>query len=285
MKQTEFLDNTLTLWMDDNHQYWLKVQEGLDTHIANHIACARCKIVELFDNIGMLPGEEILPGEPIPVPSLSAVLSLINKSSALVQWGANLAAEHFRDNLNHGNRINQRDIDRLYQEARFAHKRKSQEALDVGTAVHNYAEQYAKYHTEGGPEPDMPMEEQTLNGVLAFLDWVRKHKVIFHRSEFQLYSWDFNLAGTCDTIFSCDGKVVIGDFKTSKAIYQEYKYQVSFYRYAYEKLYHPIDAMAVIRFDKATGEFEFVELNEDSYLTNLLAVHGARELHYAIKGF
>jgi ATP-dependent exoDNAse (exonuclease V) beta subunit len=198
---------------------------------------------------------------------------------------ANLAAEHFRDNLNHGSRVNQHDINRLYQEARFAHKRKSQEALDVGTAVHSYAEQYSRYHTEGGPEPDMPMEEEALNGVLAFLDFVRKHKVLFHKSEVQLYNWQFHLAGTCDTIFTCDGKLYIGDFKTSKAIYPEYHYQVSFYRFAYEKLYHPVDSAAIIRFDKATGEFEFVELDEEHYLTNLLAVHGARELHYAIKGF
>ncbi len=222
---------------------------------------------------------------PMQVPSLSAVLSLINKSSALTQWASNLAADYFRDNLNHGSRINQHDIDRLHREARFAHKRKSQEALDVGTAVHKYAENFAQYQINGGDEPEIPLDEQTLNGVLAFLDWVNRHNVVFHKSEMQLYSWDLHLAGTCDTIFSCDGNVVLGDFKTAKAIYPEYHYQISFYRYAYEKLYHPVDGMAIIRFDKATGNFEHVPVDEDSYLTNLLAVHGARELHYAIKGF
>jgi hypothetical protein len=240
LKQTDFLDGTLTLQMDENHCYFLQAHEGLDVGVAKYIALARCKIVELFDNVGMLPGEEISPGEPIPVPSLSAVLGMINKSGALTQWAANSAAEHFRDNLNHNQRVQQRDISRLYQEARFAHKKKSQEALDVGTAVHNYAENYAKHHTEGGPEPEMPFDEQTLNGVMAFLDWVRKHKVIFHRSEFQLYNWQFHLAGTCDILFESDGKVIIGDFKTAKAIFPEYHYQISFYRYAYEKLYHQI---------------------------------------------
>lgn len=195
--------------------------------------------------------------------SVTAATGIIDKSRPLIIWATRLAEDYLCEYLKNGKEITEETIG----EACKLHQVKKQEAATIGSSVHEWAEQYIKSSVKGRKELEMPKDEKVLNGVIAFLKWVEEHKIKFLDSEKLVYSKKHDYVGLMDCKFTMGSEkhkiVHCGDFKTSKALYNEYRYQVAAYQEAdAEESGEVYGTKWLMRFDKETGEFEAKEYGE-----------------------
>ena len=160
------------------------------------------------------------------IPSVTTVLSVINKP-ALVGWAAKMAVAFIENELKPGVAMDEIQIATMLDMARKSWNKKRGDAADMGKFVHNWISEYIL-----GRKPQMPVNEQLQEAILAFLDWEKKHKVKFLLTEEPIYSRQHNYAGTLDFICRIDGELVLGDIKTSSGIWTEYWLEVAGYRNA-----------------------------------------------------
>ena len=170
----------------------------------------------------------------------TSVLGVIAKP-ALIQWAADMAAAHGLSQekqeeilkryleahaltgYDKSNAKKQLDKDfPLYEECRKAHTKVRDIAADSGTDIHGEIETVIKEAIETGggyisktllilPHPEKQVQH--------FIDWANAHNVKFLASERKVYSASKFVAGTYDFKCEIDGKVYMGDIKTTSAIY------------------------------------------------------------------
>lgn len=187
------------------------------------------------------------------VPSVTSALSCIAKPG-LVYWSANVACQYLINILNNNSSITPQDIEIAHKQ----HLAKKEEAATSGTMVHEWAEGYIK-----GAKPTFPEDQEVMNGVSAFLQWVDQHNVKFISSERFVYSLSRNYVGQMDAEAEIDGKLCVIDFKTSKGIYKEMLYQTAAYQKAAEEEgSRYTGGRWIVRFDKETGEFEAKQFDD-----------------------
>ena len=194
--------------------------------------------------------------------SVTACTGVIDKSRPLIYWATGLM-EEFLKNIK--GEITHDHID----EAKKQHTIRKEEAATIGSQVHDWAEKYILYKLKRAKElPEMPKEESVRLGVMAFLKWVDEHKIKFLDTEKLVYSKKHKYVGLMDCKFTMGGsekhKIIhCGDFKTSKAVYNEMRYQVSAYQAAdAEESGEVYGSKWILRFDKETGEFEAHEYGD-----------------------
>jgi len=202
-------------------------------------------------------------GNPV-FPSVTGATGVIDKSRPLIYWAVGLTKDYLMGNLQTLIDDTKGDkIATLIEEAAKQHSIKKQQAADVGTQVHAWVEAFIKAKSKKD-WPEIPKEPQVFNGVTAFLKWVDEYEVEFKSSEKLLYSKKYKYAGIMDAEAIIKRKFCVIDFKTSKAIYPEMRFQVAAYQAAVEeeteKEYSGNKWLA--RFDKETGEFEAHEFAE-----------------------
>jgi hypothetical protein len=125
-----------------------------------------------------------------------------------------------------------------------------------------YFEMTEKEQIENG-YPSIPTNPMLANAVSQFLIWVNDNNVKFLESEFKLLSKEYQYVGTGDFIAIVNGKKVLGDIKTSTAVYAEMWLQVAAYKAAYLEE-HPeevIDHTMILRCGK-DGSFETKECDD-----------------------
>lgn len=171
-------------------------------------------------------GRYMLDGRP-----LTGVTTICGEQSKgyLVTWAAN---EAYKECLT----LSTPDIQEIIKNKNYAHTRKSDSSKSKGTAAHDYVEKFVKgfietqqYNREAIPD------EEVANSVYRFYDWAEEHRVEFLASEVSVYSRIFWYAGTFDFICRIDGKLLLGDFKTSKQIDGTYLAQAGAYALAVEE--------------------------------------------------
>ncbi len=167
-----------------------------------------------------------------------------------------------------------KDIAKLLNESRFNYRQISKDACDVGHMAHEWLERYIKAMLPGAITDCMvrplPAEKRAASCVEAALAWFAKHKFEPIFSEKKLYSRRYGYAGTCDWlayVTSCGDPeccpflgeaLVLGDFKSSNNLYDEYFCQLASYRQAIEEEWPElqIGACTLLRLGKEDGEFE-----------------------------
>jgi len=224
-------------------------------------------ITKLYNNTIELDFDEVkhrfaINGKSII--SVTGATSVIDKSRPLIFWAVGLAKEHLMTNLQTLIDDTKGDkIATLIEEAVKQHSIKKQKAADVGTQIHDWVEMFIKAKSKKD-WPEIPKDPQVCNGVTAFLKWVDECEVKFISSEKIVYSKKHKYAGIMDAEAIIKRKLCVIDFKSSKAIYPEMRFQVSAYQAAAEeesgKEYAGNKYLA--RFDKETGEFETHEFAE-----------------------
>lgn len=181
------------------------------------------------------------------VPGVTTVLKCIDKP-ALVQWSANMASDHFLEQVKSG----RTDHGAIHKESKVAHRKKSKDAANIGQNVHLYAERFFK-------KLQLPVlhTDQAKRGVEAFHKWMDAHHVEVLESERRVFSRQYFYGGTCDFVAKIDGVLGIGDIKTSSGIYNEMRLQTAAYQHALqEEKNMKFEVRWIVRFDKKTGEFE-----------------------------
>jgi hypothetical protein len=84
-----------------------------------------------------------------------------------------------------------------------------------------------------------------------------------------VYSQSHGFAGLIDAVADVNGKRMLIDYKTSKGVYTEMRYQIAGYRIAFEEEHgDQFDGGVILHFDKESGvctphEYSREELMED----------------------
>ena len=195
-------------------------------------------------------------------PSVTTIISdSFNKSGGLLQWSANCAVEYIKENGL---------VDNWYDEARFAYKNISTEALDIGSQVHGHIEYYLK----SGKEPRIE-EEKTLSAFVAFIEFadsVNLEPITLEETVIG-EAW----AGTLDFYGTMNGKLYVIDFKTSKAHYMaEMGAQIAAYRSCKPEAV----GSGILRLDKETGYPDWKDYSK-RYESDLNVFNKCVELYYA----
>lgn len=212
-------------------------------------------------------------GEKTYLISASSAAGVVDKSRFLIPWALNLAGAHLRQYIENSKNIiyTAEELLPVIEEALRQHTIKKDEAASIGSAVHGFAEEFAKFKLGLGSQPqiDDAWDERIKTGVSSFLDWFNAHDVRFMEMERLLYSRKNDYVGITDVIARVDGKTYLMDYKTAKAVYNEHYYQLSAYWGAYEEETGQIlDGGAILHFDKESGAFNMYEITRESHDKN-----------------
>ena len=152
--------------------------------------------------------------------------------------------------------------------------------LAIGTCVHSMCEAWVK-----GDEPLLVLEKaleadtvndkatfraQAASAYSAFEFWVKGTQLEIVDCEVQVISEAHRYGGTLDFIGRLNGKLVLGDFKTSNGVWPEYLCQLAAYAKAYEESTgNKIDGgYHLLRFSKENGDFGhhfYPSLDDDAW--------------------
>ena len=150
--------------------------------------------------------------------SVTSIISIYDKSAALVTWATELYREFLLE-VGVGNITE----DHIYEGCEL-HALKKKEAADFGTKIHDWIDQYI-----GGKNPEMPEDKEVQIGVNAFLDWINDNKVKFISSERAVYSRKHDFVGKLDAEAKVNGKLCLIDFKSSNGLYNTMYMQTAAY--------------------------------------------------------
>lgn len=168
------------------------------------------------------------------------------------------------------------------------------DALAVGTCVHEMCEVFVK-----GGEPAKHLEQtmqkvqtvdpvafraQVVSAYSAFEFWCKGTQLEIVDCEVPVLSTVHRYGGTLDFIGRLNGRMVLGDFKTSGGVYPEYLMQIVAYAKAYEETTgNKIDGgYHLLRFSKENGDFGhhfYPSLDDDAWpaFLHLRALHDLNE--------
>lgn len=211
------------------------------------------------------------------VDGVTGVLSVISKP-ALIYWAVGECLKHVEANLPLGIALDEITKSNLLKEARYAHKRTSDQAAEIGSFVHQWAEDWI-----AGRNPEMPVNPKIKSSVTQFIKWTSNNDIKFIHSEKLVYSKKHKYAGTFDFICEIGGKRYIGDFKSSSAIYEEYWLQVAAYQQAYLEEFpeEKIDGAIIVRLGKDNTLEVVISFNYDS---NVEGFNHALGLYRSVRG-
>lgn len=159
----------------------------------------------------------------------TTILGVLAKP-ALIQWAANMAVGYMQEKILEAKPGE--ILDNLAQwlvEAKTAHCRKKEKAGDFGTKTHAEIEKMINdaISENNGYIRGITAEDKA---IINFFKWATENKVKFLASEKNIYSEKLFIGGIVDFICEIDGKVWLGDIKTSKSgIYPENFAQVAGY--------------------------------------------------------
>ena len=207
-----------------------------------------------------------------PILSVTAATGVIDKSGALMGWAVNEMANYLITNLDLNKIKTEQEKINMIINAKTNYRTVSKKAKDVGTEIHNWINRWIR-----GEKPPMSEDKLVLNGVRAFLRWIEVRRVKFLETEKVVYSKEYDYAGFLDAEAEIEGKLSIIDFKSSKGIYNEMRYQVAAYQQAREEeSKKKYDSRWIVKLGKVNGEFEARELDEQE--KDLQAFLGALNL-------
>lgn len=195
----------------------------------------------------------------LKVDGVTSVLNVLNKP-ALMYWAVNMTIEYFKNTLKPNVKYDELQIQAMLNAGKTSHRVKKDAAADFGTMAHDWIEKHIK-----GEKPAPFTNAILKNSIDKFLKWETDNKVIFHEVEKMIYSKKHNYAGKFDFLCEIDGKLWIGDIKTSSGIWDEYLFQTAAYRQAYvEETGAKIAGELIVRIGKDGDEVEIKKSTDPS---------------------
>ncbi len=144
------------------------------------------------------------------VPSVTTIISRWKESGALIYWAWNEGREG-----------------RDFRETKQA-------AADAGTAVHEMVEAWKLRGTFDRSEYTTETISRARGAYEAFLEWANQSKLEIAQSEVSLLSQKHRFGGTLDAIL-VQGKLSLGDWKSSNGVYPDYILQLAAYGILWEE--------------------------------------------------
>jgi hypothetical protein len=202
---------------------------------------------------------------------VTSITGILDKP-ALLYWVNNTDCEYLDKALKPGMMIDELSKSAIISGMKGLFRKKSGEAADIGTMVHDYLEKYLNAGINGETLPEMPINPHIRAAIKAFLGWTKENKVKFIAAERKVYSKKYKYAGTLDALGYVNGKLSIIDFKTSSGIYDDMFVQTSAYAKAVEEEDNvKVEDCYIVRVPKDGSEFEVqrdenLDLNFKSFL-------------------
>lgn len=167
------------------------------------------------------------------VPGTTTIISKFKESGGLIHWAWSLGME---------------GID--YNESR-------DKAADAGTLAHALVEGHIRGHTVDltREPPEVVAKAQT--AFAAFLEWSNGSKLQPQETELPLISEKHRYGGCLDTMF-VNGRLSLGDWKTSNDVYEDHWIQLAGYAILWEENFpdRPLEGgYHICQFGKTGGEF------------------------------
>ncbi len=163
--------------------------------------------------------------------SVTGIIGLKDKSMALVPWSQEETAKCLLQVLEAKAVIDREQIIR----GAFASDRAKEKAASLGSAVHDWCEEYINHKLKKGKNPGMPNDPAVISGVTSFMEWEESNQVKFLWSEKVLYSRKHDYMGKADFGAIVNGERCICDLKTGNGMYKEVRLQLAAYRFADEE--------------------------------------------------
>lgn len=194
----------------------------------------------------------------------------------LVEWQKGQALEYlWNATVNRETDLEQKA--ELFKAAKLADRSVAQEAADVGTVLHAFAEHVGRGERSQAAElldkvTGVEKWPQIKSCVDKYLDWESHNRGEFMASEQLIASPVYLFCGKYDLLSRRSGKIVLSDYKTSKGIYLEHKIQLAAYRLALRQWSDiRVDAIEILRFGKTGDEFETEYVDDVQFLAELEA--------------
>ena len=163
------------------------------------------------------------------VPGATTITGLLNKPH-LVKWANNLGLEGIDSS------------------------KYTDEAAAVGTLAHAMVQAHLQ-----GEQIDLsvfsPVQvDLAQNAVLSYLEWESRHTIKPIICEVPMVSEKMRFGGTVDCYCELDGIPTLLDFKTGKAIYDEYFVQTSAYKELLLEHGYPVERVQILRIGRDETE-------------------------------
>ncbi|MFD8318905.1 hypothetical protein [Kitasatospora purpeofusca] len=203
-------------------------------------------------------------------PSVTSVLNMEAKPF-LQGWSAKMAAECAVEDLEVVQRIADRDRQAAVDFLKNAAKRYTKVRADVGSLVHDVWELELRGEHQRRVHPDV---EPYMPAIRAFLDHYQPELLFAEDVAWSHGSGpDTTYAGSFDFMVRINGKVVLGDLKTSKDVYPSVAKQLAAYAHADELItsdlvsqpFPKVDRGAVLHLTPAKSEFRPVEIGDGEF--------------------
>ena len=152
------------------------------------------------------------------------------------------------------------------------------ETAAVGTLAHALVQAHLQGETLDTTMFSPTQVDLAENAVLSYLEWEKRHKIEPLICEVPMVSEKLRYGGTVDCYCRLDGVPTLIDFKTGKAIYDEYFVQVAGYKNLLMEHGCPVERVQILRIgrDETEGFEERAITSTDRYFqifTNLLNVY------------
>lgn len=121
------------------------------------------------------------------------------------------------------------------------------EAATIGTLAHALIQADLQDDTVDRDLYSKQQMDLAENAVLSFFEWKKQHKIEVIFCEKQLVSDTMLYGGTVDCYCILDGKPTLLDFKTGKAIYEEYFVQLAAYAELLRENGCQVDEIRILR--------------------------------------
>ena len=200
------------------------------------------------------------------LPHVTTILDVLMKKG-LINWAARMAVTYIKDKvidlikfgLIDFDELQVMDLDKIIEDARDYHNKKAAEAADKGKRVHEAIERWLR----AKDEEEIEVDEDLQKPFKAFLTWWEENNIDPILIEEKVWSLDQGgFAGVPDVIGYVgkgpERKMYVIDFKTGKAIYDDFTLQLAAYFFAARQSQGlEVEVGGILRLDQITGEPEF----------------------------
>ncbi len=216
-------------------------------------------------------------------PSVTTVIHAgVNKADVLTGWAVNCALEVFKEKIIPGTEYDEVQLRTIAAEMKRARYAKKEKAADIGTISHDWINKYLERWIQNGSPQDakLPTNDAASSCVTAALGWMKKSGFSPTLTERVIFSRQFGYIGMMDATSSTAsvyGQKAIVDWKSSKDLYPEYRFQLAAYlnAVAEETGIDPAEYdRFLIKLGKEDGDFKEMKLPKEEYPRDLAAFLG-----------
>jgi PD-(D/E)XK nuclease superfamily len=221
-----------------------------------------------------------------PVPSVTQILSIVDKSGPLSWWGQGIGVKGVCELRRLGEEIPWDDpegIVKLLTVKRLTTNHVKSQAGTRGSSIHRALEQFLERgkvpNAADSPEPDRGYVRALARALVDLApEAIETEQIVGSKQH--------GFAGTFDLLATVDGQITRWDSKTGKHVYPEAHLQLAAYEVAAVESGHPASERQIVVRLGADGEYEVAEVcaTFDQFLAVLGAWRAMQTLRADVKG-